>query len=135
MLNGCTIVAGNYLPYARVLAESFLRHNPGSTFTLLVIDDEGQELETGNEPFGVMRLRDIGLSAGEIGRLAGIYDVTELATAVKPLFLRELLRNGQDHAIYLDPDIKILSAIADVAHLARTHAIVLTPHTMVPTCA
>ena len=38
-----------------------------------------------------MRLSDIGLDADEIRRLAGIYDVTELATAVKPLLLRCLL--------------------------------------------
>ena len=79
-----------------------------------------------------MTLGDIGLDSAEIGRLAAIYDVTELATSVKPLLLRKLLDEGRDHIIYLDPDIKVHASLGDVADLARSHSIVLTPHTMVP---
>src|SRR4030095_5798611 len=131
MLTACTIVACNYLPYARVLAGSFLAHHPGSRFIVLIIDDERRELETDAEPFGCVRLGDVGFSADEIGRLAGIYDVTELATAVKPQLLAHLLTDS-DHVVYLDPDIKIFDSLDEVARLAVDHDIVLTPHTTVP---
>ena len=68
----------------------------------------------------------------EIGRLAGIYDVTELATAVKPLLLRRLLDDSGREVIYLDPDIRIFASLQPVADLAAAHGIVLTPHTTRP---
>jgi hypothetical protein len=132
MVTACTIVARNYLPHARVLTASFLAHHPDGEFFVLIIDDESRELDTTREAFRCVRLSDLGLGEEEIGRMAGIYDVTELATAVKPPMLRWLLGGGRDHVIYLDPDIKVFDSLEGVAQLARDHAIVLTPHTMVP---
>ncbi len=132
MVNACTIIARNYLSHARVLASSFFDHHPDGTFTLLLIDDERCELDGSRESFRCVRLSDIGLDQAEIGRLAGIYDVTELATAVKPRFLQHLLSTGSTEVIYLDPDIRIYSPLEEASRLARQHGIVLTPHTMVP---
>lgn len=132
MLNVCTIVASNYLPYARVLADSFFAHHPDGSFVLLLIDDERTTVDLGDPRIDCRRLRDLGLDRAEIRRLAGIYDVTELATAVKPLLLRKLLDEGRPSIIYLDPDIRIYDSIEDVSRLAAEHGIVLTPHTMHP---
>ncbi len=132
MLTACTIVARNYLPHARVLTASWLRHHPDAAFFVLLIDDEDGTLDTRGELFRVLRLRDIGLDRHEITRLGAIYDVVELATAVKPVLLRWLLEGPRDHAIYLDPDIKIFAPLTDLAALAATHGVVLTPHTTVP---
>src|SRR3984893_4542326 len=132
MLNVCTIIARNYLALARVLADSFFAHHPDGSFTVLVIDDEERLLPPDNGPIDWRRLSDIGLDKREIHRLAGIYDVTELATAVKPRLLRRLLDEGRDHVVYLDPDIRIFDSLADLAVLARERGIVLTPHTTRP---
>jgi hypothetical protein len=132
MLSACTIVAANYLPFARVLADSFLAHHPGSPFTVLLIDDEQRALAPGDERITWWRLADLGLDAAEIHRLAGIYDVTELATAVKPILLQRLLERDAAAVVYLDPDIACYDSIASVAPLAVTHGIVLTPHTTQP---
>jgi glycosyltransferase involved in cell wall biosynthesis len=78
------------------------------------------------------RLSDLGLEGSEICRLAGIYDVTELATAVKPLFLRRLITSEAREIIYLDPDVWILGSLLDLVPLAREHGIVLTPHATQP---
>jgi 2-polyprenyl-3-methyl-5-hydroxy-6-metoxy-1,4-benzoquinol methylase len=132
VVNACTIIARNYLAHARVLVDSFFAHHPDGAFTLLLIDDEGRQFDAGHESFRCLRLGDIGFDRSEIGQLASIYDVTELATAVKPPFLRYLIAEGCDHVIYLDPDIRIYKSLEDAARLARQHAIVLTPHTTVP---
>jgi glycosyltransferase involved in cell wall biosynthesis/2-polyprenyl-3-methyl-5-hydroxy-6-metoxy-1,4-benzoquinol methylase len=132
MLNACTIIACNYLPFARVLADSFLAHHPGAAFTILLIDDEQGACATDDDRVEWRRLVDIGLDPVEIRRLAGIYDVTELATAVKPVLLRRLLDEGRGEVVYLDPDIRIYESIQEVADLAAAHGIVLTPHTMEP---
>src|SRR5437899_1455790 len=128
MLSACTIIARNYLPFARVLADSFLAHHPGGSFTVLLIDDEDRRVEHDHTPIDWRRLTDLGLDRLEIRRLAGIYDVTELATAVKPLLLRHLIDEGRGEVVYLDPDIWVHHSLNDIAPLARRHGIVLTPH-------
>jgi len=95
MLNACTIVACNYLPYARVLADSLFAHHPDGSFVVLLIDDEKRMVDPGDRRIDCRRLSDIGLDREEIRRLASIYDVTELATAVKPLLLKQLLDEGR----------------------------------------
>jgi hypothetical protein len=132
MLNACTIIACNYLPFAQVLADSFREWHPSGTFTVLLLDDESRRFVPDASGMTLMRLGDLGLDATEVRRLAGIYDVTELATAVKPLFLSRLLDAGTSHVLYLDPDIRIYDSLEPVVDLAVSHGIVLTPHTMRP---
>ncbi|MEO8257510.1 MAG: glycosyltransferase [Acidobacteriota bacterium] len=135
MIDGCTIIAGNYLAAARVLAESFFAHHPDSSFTVLVVDDEQRDIAPGDEldrRIGWWRLADLGLDTAEIHRLAGIYDVTELSTSVKPLFLQCLMRARGSAVIYLDPDIRVFGSLAYVPCLADRHGLVLTPHMTQP---
>jgi glycosyltransferase involved in cell wall biosynthesis len=130
-MNACTIIARNYLPYARVLADSFLSNHPGGRFTTLVLDlGPGESLES-DEPFGSIGPYDIGIERHEVDRMAMIYDVKELATAVKPALLQTLLADD-DHAVYFDPDIQVFRPLDDIAQLAREHSIVLTPHATRP---
>ena len=128
MLNACTIIARNYLAHARVLADSFFAHHPDGVFTVLVIDDEGHRFDAGAEAFQCLRLSDIGLDRAEICRLAALYDVTELATAVKPPLLQHLLKTASSPVVYLDPDIRLYGSLEHVSRLAEQHGIVLTPH-------
>jgi hypothetical protein len=132
MLNVCTIVASNYVAYARVLADSIFAHHPGASFVLLLIDDEERAVAVEDRRIDCRRLADLALDRAEIHRLAGIYDVTELATAVKPLLLRRLVDEGRQSVVYLDPDICVYSPLDDLSRLAEEHGIVLTPHTMQP---
>jgi glycosyltransferase involved in cell wall biosynthesis len=132
MLNACTIVAANYVPYASVLVDSFFAHHPDGSFTVLVIDDEEADVQ-GLEPRArTLRLADIGLNVDETHRLAAIYEVTELSTAIKPWLLRYLLAEGAETVLYFDPDILIFRSVDTLAQLAAAHDVVLTPHTTVP---
>jgi glycosyltransferase involved in cell wall biosynthesis/2-polyprenyl-3-methyl-5-hydroxy-6-metoxy-1,4-benzoquinol methylase len=131
-VGACTIIARNYLAHARVLAESFFQHHPRGRFAVLIVDDEARSFIGDDESFNTVRLSDIGIDHAEIGRLAAVYDVTELATAVKPLFLRHLLRTWNTSVLYLDPDIKIYGSLVEVTELAEQHQIVLTPHMTSP---
>jgi glycosyltransferase involved in cell wall biosynthesis/2-polyprenyl-3-methyl-5-hydroxy-6-metoxy-1,4-benzoquinol methylase len=132
MVNACTIIARNYLAHARVLADSFMAHHQDGRFTVLIVDDEPRAFDGTRERFACSRLADIGIDRAEICRLAAIYDVTELATAVKPLFLRYLLAQPADHVLYLDPDIRIYGPLDTAVQLAREHSLVLTPHLTAP---
>lgn len=85
----CTIVAGNYLPMARVLAASFLAVHPEARLSALVVD--GGRVPTPRpqaEAFDVLTPQDLDLEILELHRMAMAYDVTELATALKPWLRR-----------------------------------------------
>ena len=112
-MNICTIIARNYAAHARVLAHSFAETHPDGHCSVLVIDEPEGHLDPANEPFELIRLTEIGLPDAE--RMAAVYDVIELSTAVKPWLLRYLLdRDGVDAVTYLDPDIRIFAPLAEI---------------------
>jgi glycosyltransferase involved in cell wall biosynthesis/2-polyprenyl-3-methyl-5-hydroxy-6-metoxy-1,4-benzoquinol methylase len=127
-MHACTIIARNYLPYARVLAETFGEHHPNARFTTLILDGADDLAE----PFEILSPYEIGIEPDELHRMAMIYDLKELATAVKPWLLRTLLDRGAGAAVYFDPDIAIYRPLDDIGKLAQEHSIVLTPHTTEP---
>lgn len=130
-MNICTIIARNYLAFARVLARSFQEIHPGSTCSVLVIDDPSGYVDAAEEPFELITIDQIGLPDPE--RMAASYDVMELSTAVKPWLLRTLLeRSGDVPVAYLDPDIKIFAPLDEIDRRAREHGVVLTPHFTAP---
>lgn len=127
-MNICTIIAKNYLPYARVLARSHAEHHPDSSCHVLVIDAPAGEVDAAAEPFEPLAISDIGL--GEFDEMRGTYDILELSTAVKPWLLRTLLDRERDGAgiAYLDPDIQLHGPLVAVEEALREHPMVLTPH-------
>lgn len=128
MRAACTIIARNYLAQARVLATSFSEHHPGSRLSVLILDDTERSIGP-REPFDVVRPTDI-LDRAEFHRLATMYTVVELATAVKPSLLRHLLATGSTSVAYFDPDIRIFTPLPDVFGAAEEHGIALTPHAL-----
>jgi 2-polyprenyl-3-methyl-5-hydroxy-6-metoxy-1,4-benzoquinol methylase/glycosyltransferase involved in cell wall biosynthesis len=128
-VNVCTIVAKNYLAHARVLARSLRLQHPDSELTVLVLDDLEGYVDAEREPYRLWSPAHI--DCEPFDRMVGEYSVIELSTAVKPWLLRKLLTE-QDHAIYLDPDIQVVSPLDEIRRLAVQHGIVLTPHNLTP---
>lgn len=127
----CTIVAANYLPQAYSLYESLRRNAEGAPFYLLIVDAERTELPSMPDGVNLVSLEMLGIVEEERHNLAAIYDVVELSTAIKPLLLKKLLRDHQ-RAIYLDPDMWVVSSISELDPIIDEHTIVLTPHLLQP---
>ena len=110
----CTILSTNYLAKALTLADTLQRHHPGSRLTVLVIDSADAAHLAGIEQLGVEIVGTdvLGLPHRDVLRLATIYDLVEVATAVKPLLLRALLVDAEQ-AAYLDPDTYVTSPMAE----------------------
>jgi hypothetical protein len=133
MRRACTIIARNYWAHARVLAHSLSRHHPDVRLCVFVVDADADTMRAAEgEPFDVLRPSDVGIDRRELHRMAAIYDLLELATAVKPWLLRHLIDEGASSAVYLDPDIEIFAHIDGVWDLASQHGIVVTPHSTAP---
>ncbi len=129
-MHACTIIAKNYISYARVLSDSFFRTHPGGTFAVLIVDDYQGYIDPEEESFEVIDIKDIGVD--NLQEMLRCYDLIELTTAVKPWLLRSLLDRGYEEIIYFDPDIEILQNLDDIGKSARLHGIVLIPHTTDP---
>jgi hypothetical protein len=126
----CTIVALNYLPYARVLCKSFLRHHPGWKFYVLLVDRLPKDVDLSNEAFELVQVEDLRIPGFK--SIAFKYDILELNTNVKPTFLKSILARNIDQLIYLDPDIFVYRKLDSVLAAMDERSIVLTPHVLSP---
>ena len=125
--NICTIVAKNYTSFARTLCDSFLSVHPAGRCHVLFIDRTEGYIDPSKENFNDYHIDEIGIP--DLKELCFKYNVTELATAVKPFFLRFLLSKPEiGGIIYLDPDILVLDTLGKLFNLLDTKDIVLTPH-------
>jgi glycosyltransferase involved in cell wall biosynthesis len=130
-VDALTICAANYLPFAKVLAKSFIANHPNSKFYLLLVDGD----VTGVDPTLVSGMQlvkpsDLDITSEKFLRMTVYYDVTELSTALKPLGLKYLLDKGSKIAIYLDPDIQVFSELKEIPEHLQVSNIALTPHTL-----
>ena len=132
VVRACTIVARNYLAHARVLTASFLEHHPEGHVDVLLLDDMDHEGQRADEPFSITSPYEIGLERAEFHRMAMMYTTLELATAVKPWFLRTLLERFDGEVLYLDPDMLVFGSLPDVFDSIRESSIALTPHLIHP---
>jgi glycosyltransferase involved in cell wall biosynthesis/GT2 family glycosyltransferase len=127
-----TVIARNYLAYARVLAASLARHNPGVRLQVVVLDDPDGSIS--EEPsFEIIRTGELPFDPpSDLHTMAAIYDITELATAVKPWVFEHLFARGASVVVYLDPDIEVFDSLGPLEPLTRAQGMLLTPHVTEP---
>ena len=130
-MDAITICAANYLPFAEVLGNSFLDHNPDSTFSILVVDAK-KVTYAKNEKFKYLTPIDLEIPVNVFENMAFYYNVTELATALKPSALKALFKSGSTKITYLDPDIQVFGELAELENALNKNPLVLTPHTLTP---
>jgi len=122
-----TIVAKNYIAYARTLCNSFLSHHPNGVFSVLVIDDIEGYIDPAKENFKILSLSSLHIP--DLRDFCFKYNIIELATAVKPYVLKYLLDTHQINKIlYLDPDIMVMNSLDNLYRTLDTSDIILTPH-------
>jgi hypothetical protein len=124
-----TIVARNYLPFARTLFASMAAEEPSIDRYVFVVD-AGEDVLVLPEA-EVLTPTDV-FDFESYAGLAYSFDVTELSTCVKPFVLRHLLARGYDRAFYFDPDIEVFMPIDAVRDPLDDADVVLTPHTTDP---
>jgi hypothetical protein len=125
-----TSCALNYLPKARVLAESLAAAEPEATLSLCLNDVPPPWLDLGAEPFRRVWLpEDLGYDRGWIFQ----HNVMELSTAVKGRALLRLIEeDAPDLAIYLDPDVLVLNPLRPIGDYLGDASVGLVPHILAP---
>ena len=128
----CTIISKNYLAYARVLAESFLKYNKGNVFVLLT-DKIDAYFDPAKEKFTLIEVDTIKDRIENFEKFCFQYNATEINTAVKPFFLEFLFEKYQlQKLIFFDPDILITYNLNYLFKLLDNFSIVLIPHITQP---
>ena len=123
----CTIIAKNYLAFARTLAQSFQTHHPNDKCFVLIVDDFANYIDPAREQFEIIKLED--LEIPDVRNFCFKYDLKELCTAVKARLLEDLITaKGIDRLFYLDPDILVTAPLDELFEKLGGHDIVLTPH-------
>src|SRR5678810_880006 len=84
-----TIFSNNYLPKARILGESILRHNPGVRFIIGLVDLRDETIDyQALGPCEILPVDEIGIP--KFDEMVLRYDLVDLNTAVKPFYFRYL---------------------------------------------
>ncbi len=123
----CTIIAKNYIAFARTLCNSFLSFHPDYKCYLLIVDDVEGYVNASDERFEVVTLADLDIS--NTPSFCFKYNVTELCTAAKPFFMEYLMdKKSIKKLLYIDPDILITNSLEKLYEHLENHDIVLTPH-------
>ena len=128
-----TSISLNYLPKACVLAESLKKFHPDWTFHLLISDRlplEGAEIvhaQLSQAWFDKVIWIDQ-LDIPNLHSWIFKHSVVELCTAVKGPYLQQLVKDGAQKIIYIDPDIAVFNELSPLESMLEQHAILLTPH-------
>jgi hypothetical protein len=123
----CTIIAKNYIAFARTLCASFHRYHPEGRCHVLIIDDYRGYIDPAVEEFEVVELSSLGIA--DLKKFCFRYNVTELATACKPFLLEFLLAQGiGGKLLYMDPDILVTAPLDDLSRMLDGSDIIVTPH-------
>lgn len=122
----CTCVAANYLSFARVLADSFLRFHPQVPFYVVVGDRRDPAALFERAGVRPLRMEDLGVPG--LGRMLLRYDRKQVMVAMKPAVIRYLLEQGYEAVLFLDPDMLVTAPLDPVLKAAQEHSLTLTPH-------
>jgi hypothetical protein len=123
-----TSITSNYLPKARVLAESAKRHASGTTFHLVLADDPPPGFDIDAEPFDNLILAETLPVEDQRGWFFS-HSLVELCTAVKGLAVEAIFdRYAADKVFYFDPDMVLFGRFDELATALDQASVVLTPH-------
>ncbi len=132
-IHGCTVASNAYIAHARVLAKSFLAHNPEATFWVLVLDDDpAAATNRRDEPFEVLTPEQIGIDRDELHRRATMYTAQALACSLKPALARALVERVRGPVLFLDADSCVYADLRPLADACSGAQVLLSPHMLDP---
>lgn len=125
--NICTIIAKNYISFARTLCKSYLNHHADGKCFVLIIDGACDYIVPSEELFELITIEELDIPKQK--EFCFKYNITELSTAAKPYLLEYLLANkGINELLYLDPDILVTASLEGLFARFNRSDILVTPH-------
>jgi hypothetical protein len=125
-LAAATIATASYAPQAAVMAESLQRFHPGLPLYFLLAGPPRPLPHLERLGVRIVPLTELRLPGA--ARMLLRSSPKELCAALKPAWLKELLRRGHHTAVFLDPDMLVLASLEPLFEAAAGHSLTLTPH-------
>lgn len=127
-----TSITANYLPKARVLANSAKRQGVKICFHVVLCDDYPMDADRASEPFdSIINVQELTIS--DMASWLFGHTVVEMCTAVKAMGFLEIARRfSAEKIFYFDPDIVIFSGLEGLIDRLNQTCILLTPHQTIP---
>jgi hypothetical protein len=118
----------NYIPKARILANTLKKHNPEWVLHVVLSEPLVEDFHFLEESFdNIILLKELGIPSVDSWLFQ--HKVTEICTAVKGQTAAFLFENKDaEKVVYLDPDIAVFNSLQPVVNLLDQHPIILTPH-------
>lgn len=129
-----TSAAWNYLPKAQLLARSVKKYIPGAKMVLGLPDKMTADVDYRKYDFDeVIPVSEKLIARPHYKGWVYSHAIVELATAIKPYILCELLtRSDCEAVLYFDPDIVLFSDLEDMLSEFKENSILLCPHVTIP---
>ncbi len=125
----CTVSSANYFAFAKTFLKSVEEVHPEFDRFYLLVDKVHEQI-VAEKGFTTLRLEELGIE--NFARMAFVYDIVELNTAVKPFLFSYLLNKGYQKVIFFDPDIYLYDRLDYVLGVLERYSIALTPHSIHP---
>jgi hypothetical protein len=123
-----TSITSNYLPKARVLAESVQRAAPDLQFHLVLCDNTPVGFTLADEPFDSIIYAEDLVTDG-FAQWAFGHSVVELCTAVKGAAMEHIFSTyAAEQVFYFDPDMVVFARLDELQRELAQHSVILTPH-------
>ncbi|HEU5343245.1 MAG TPA: hypothetical protein VFU60_02770 [Ktedonobacterales bacterium] len=127
-----TSITANYIPKARVLAQTFKRHNPDARFIVFMAETVPSRLGE-IEPCFDEIIHISALDLDQPQQWIFSHSVVEICTAIKGHALCMLLaRPDCEQVFYLDPDIAVFDHFDDLISRFAHGSVLITPHQLAP---
>lgn len=127
-IHAFTSITSNYLPKARVLAESVKKVDPNLQFHLILSDNAPVGFTVSSEPFDSVMFAEQLVTENFPQWVFG-HSLVELCTAVKGVALEYIFSNlNADQVFYFDPDMVVFSRLDELQQELSKCSLILTPH-------
>lgn len=131
----CSVITVADIPKAQVMATSVKQHIPESQVVICLVEKTMHPAVESFKHFDkVMLAKELGFQWPEFDRIIFKYNAIEGVSAIKGQFLKDLLYiySKEDHFLYLDPDMKVVSPCPELFNKFQHQSILLTPHQLYP---
>jgi len=127
-----TSVTANYIPKARVLANSVKHFHPDFQFHLVLSDRLPADFDLAQEPFdSILPITELPIP--DLNGWIFKHSLVEMCTGVKGIAFDVIFeRFNADKVFYFDPDIVIFSKLDLLLDKLDTSSVLLTPHQTQP---
>lgn len=123
-----TICSANYLPFAKSLADSLVKYNPGHRFFIVLLDRLPEKDMSFFQPHRLITIEEMHIAGFE--EMNEKYSIFELSCAMKAFAADYIFRTESscDQLFYFDSDILVYGTLTEAEHALEKNPILLTPH-------